>query len=600
MRTRKGMILTLLLISCLQSCIYDTSLMSEVDIKKPNTYHQLDITLSSAKDSIVIFGSTNFNFNVNTYGLKFNAGVLKYLNVNQPFEQSMGSFTINPDIKNENWFDLTIDFYACTGSGSIADRLKAENYLGSRTWKVRYLNLKTFDYHFQNNITADSIAQVFWVKPKEAPSTIGVVYKGYSTKLTATRVSGDTLFYSDNDYCGGYQNYELNVSVNSNEQIEFGTNINYPYPEFNITPIGFDSCLVTWTPSPIKRYYKLSNKYAGFGNSFKDLALPGVSIDYNLSTYPANYTSSSSYRAYIWTTYVQGVKADYNWAYSNVKDKFVLSKAIPKYPGLIWSDYSLPPYDRKVDGFGVEYLLVGNNAGTHFVGILNNELHVFDENLTDIRQITLESKPETVSLYYVQVTDNGCFVCFNNYREFTMYNIGSDPTWQKFTFKPNLDDASTITIPMTITSLTADGHYAAICGEKNLYIYDVSDHQHATIVFSTPRSNAYSVLANRLNKSELIVTAKDKIEVRSCPDFQLKKQLVLNGMGDFNIMNVDSYSNILLVSSLSYYHFIDLGTMKEIFRFTLGGNPYYGYDGRLYRKQFFMGGTKTDMTPYLK
>ena len=494
---------------------------------------------------------------------------------------------------------MTIDFYVCTGSGSIADKLKAENYLGSKTWKVRYFNLKTCDYHFQNNITADSIVQVFWVKPKEVSSTIGAVYKGNSTKLTATRISGDTLFYADRDYCGGGQDYELNVSVNSSEQVGFGTNVNYPYPEFKIIPIGFDSCLVSWTSSPIKRYYKLSDKYEGFGNSYKELALPGVSINYNLSTFPSDYTTSSSYSNYIWTTYVQGIKADYRWAYSNIKDKFVLSKGNIS-PGLEWCDYTLPAYDNIENGGNWEYILCGNNGGTHFAGIIYGILHIFDENLVDTRQIALGTRPETDSYYYLQVTDNGCFTCLNDNREFTIYNIGSDPTWQKFTFKPNYIDSTAISYAMGMTSLTADGHYAVCCGERNLYIYDVSDHQHAPVVFSTPRSNAYSVLANRLNKDELIVTSKDKIEVRTCPGFQLKKQLVLDGMGDFNIMNVDSYSNILLVSSSTYYHFINLETMKEVFRFTLGGNPFYGYNAQLYRKQLFVGNSKTDMTPYLK
>ncbi len=585
---------------CLQSCIYETNLVTEVNIQKPNTFQRMDISLSSTEDSIIIFDQTKFNFNVNTYNLNFNVAVLKYLNVEQTFDQSSGSFTIIPDVTNENWFDLTIDFYAFTGSGSIADKLKVENYVGTKTWKVRFFNLKTFDYHFQSHVNSDSLLEVFWVKPTVAPSTIGVVYKGISTKLNATRISGDTLFYADNKYCGEPMVYNLKVSVNSSEQIGFDTQVNYPYPELKFTPIGFDSCLVSWTQSPIKRYCKLSDKYAGFGNSYKDLTLPGVSISYNLWTYPPDYTPTSSYSAYIWTTYVSGVKADYKWAYSNVKDKFVLSKAMNKYPGLIWSDYTLPPYERSADGYGYEYTVVGNNAGTYFAGILFSVLHIFDENLNDIRQVTIGSKPETDSYYYLQVTDNGCFTYLNDNREFTIYNIGSDPTWEKFTFKPNYIDSTNISYAMGMTSLTADGHYAAVCGEQNFYIYDVSDHQHATVVFSTPRSNAYSVLANRLNKDELIVTSNDKIEVRSCPDFQLKKQLVLNEMGNFNIMNVDSYSNILLVSSSTYYHFINLENMTEIFRFTLGGNPYYGYGGRLYRKQFFMGSTRTDMTPYLK
>jgi len=592
-------IVLLLVMGCLQSCVYQSDLLSFLDIKKPENSVPSKITLSSEKDSVIIFGPTMFTYNVETYGKIFNAAEVEVLDTKNTYTVTKDSFSINPAPKDSTWFDLKISFYMCSGSGSIADKLKAENYLGSKTWKIKYLNLRTFDYRFQHHITADSLIEVFWVKPHVVPSTIGSVSIG-NTLLTSTRISGDTLFYRDPHYCGGPLNYSLNVNVYRNEYVGFGTNVNYPYPEFKFTYIGFDSCLVSWTPSPIRRYYKLSDKYAGFGNSFKDLALPGVSISYNLYTYPSNYTSTTSYSSYIWTTKVNGVKADYQWAYSNVKDKFVLSKAIANYPGLIWSDYTLPPYDRTVDGFGLEYSLCGNNDGTHYIGILNDVLHVFDENLADIRQITLESKPESVIYYYLQVTDNGCFASFNSYRELTIYNIGSDPTWQKFIFKPDYSDSSMLTYAMAMTSLTADGRYAACCSEKKLYIYDVSDHQNAKVIFSAPRTQAYNVLANQLNKDELIVTSKDKIEIRTCPGFQLKKQLVLTGIGDINIMNLDSYSNILLVSSTTCYHFINLDTMKEVFRFTLGGNPYYGYGARLYRNQLFVGSTKTDMTPYLK
>jgi hypothetical protein len=572
--------------------------MSEIDIKKPNTFQQFDITLSATKDSIVVFGQTDFNFSVNTYNLKFNVAVLKYLHKEQTFEQSSGSFTLYPELSNENWFDLTIDFYVCTGTGSIADKLNAENYLGSKTWKVKYLDLKSFNYQFQNHINADSILEVFWVKPTDAPSTIGTVYKSFTTKMTATRISGDTLFYADPRYCGSGQDYHLYVSSNNNEQVEFNTSVNYPYPEFNIIAIGLDSCMVSWTPSPIKRYYELGTLYEGYTNSFKDQALPGMNKFYSLHTYSPDGTYTTAINSNIWINYQQGTKAEYRWAYSNVKDKFALSKGNIS-PGLEWCDYTLPAYDNSANGGNWEYILCGNNKGTHFAGIIYGVLHIFDENLVDIRQISLGTRPETDSYYYLQVTDNGCFTYLNDYREFTILNLGSDTSWQKFTFKPNYIDSTDISYAMGMTSLTADGHFAAVCCERNLYIYDVSDHQNAKVVFSTPRSNAYSVLANRLNKEELIVTSKDKIEVRSCPDFQLRKQLVLEGMGNFNIMNVDSYSNILLVSSSTYYHFINLDTMKEIFRLTLGGNYLYGYGGRLYRKQFFMGNTKTDMTPYL-
>lgn len=577
------------------SCQYELSGGFNREVSKPDASHPANITLSFNKDSIIIYDVTDVNYSVNSFGLNCNNIEIEFLDTkfNNSFNSS-GSFTLTPDFSVKDWFDLKVKFYLSTGTGSIADRLKAENYIGSKTWKVRFFDISTYDFKFQEHVNSDGILELFWIKPTYLTSLAGEIDRPTSVELLPSKVSGDTIFYADKDFCGNEGSYNLYLYANNNHTYRhIVVTPNYPYPELKVTPMGIDSCLVTWTPSPIKRYYKLNEKYSGFGNSYKEQITLGETQFYDLHIFPPNYKSSLFGVKSTWLNYTVGTKAEYSYCYSKAMDKFYLSKS-SIMPNITSSILPLPSYDYSIDGTGASYSLVCNNQGTCILGLSYDAIKVFDQNYNTIKTVNLAAG--SLGATMCDLADDGSYGNFPNNKNYIIKNFGSDNSWSEFSFEPKFVDNPQWKYEFGI-SLTVDGKYVACRGGFDFYLYDVSDHKTANIVYIAPMAEVYRAMGNPLNSKELIVSCVDKIEVRTCPEFQLIKKFELAGFGLLVALNVDTYSNLLLIYSQSYYHIINLATMKELTRFK---RDYY-HSARLYRKQLiFTGNLVIDLTPYLK
>ena len=124
------------------------------------------------------------------------------------------------------------------------------------------------------------------------------------------------------------------------------------------------------------------------------------------------------------------------------------------------------------------------------------------------------------------------------------------------------------------------------------------NHLNANLVYQCSNSEVYDVIGNPLNYEEIIVGKIAKIEVRSLPDFKLIKQIDLPGEANLSLLTVDTYSNSLLVLS-KFFHVISLSKMKDVLKFGGGFDNLSVYSARLHRNNFFLNGTRTDLTPYL-
>ena len=109
----------------------------------------------------------------------------------------------------------------------------------------------------------------------------------------------------------------------------------------------------------------------------------------------------------------------------------------------------------------------GNHLGTRFVGFYSGEIHVFDESLNEVKKITIGSATDN---YGGQMTVDNCFAYYDyNKNLCNIINVGTDPIWQQFSFKPSASDESA----SGTIRLSLDGKYAFWRGSKYFTIYDV-------------------------------------------------------------------------------------------------------------------------------
>ncbi len=298
----QSVIVTVILVVFMQSCVYQTDQLSELNVQKPSASHAMNIDLSANTDSILILGETSFKYDVNTFGKDFTAIEVNYLNTKYILTDSTsGTIGVTPNYNDTTWFDLTIKFYASTGSGSIADHLKAENYVGSKTWKVKWVNVGDFKFKVRHRVSSDSLVEVYYLNPHNVHEELGTLTNIFNNKMTLTRQHGDTLFYIDSDYYGGLESYTLAIDKYVGFTRYYDYALNYSYPTMTVTDINKDSCLVSWKfEAPIKFNYELqsNNKtvYRGRGHSFKDVQPVSYTTVYWLRGYsPFNTTYTGWY-----------------------------------------------------------------------------------------------------------------------------------------------------------------------------------------------------------------------------------------------------------------------------------------------------------------
>lgn len=584
----------------LAGCEFDLKGEFFNEINKPADSHNGEIILNIQKDSIVIFEPTDIKYSLNTFGLECNAIVIQYLNIEEKnLNTPVGGFHITPDFNNNEWFDLTAKFYLGTGSGSIADKFKAENYVGSRTWKVKFVDFKKYDFKSGMRVNRDGFLEIYWIKPSFFPEIRSYINPQSTIHPEITRIVGDTTFFTDSVYFGGNSTtYHLSLIYDQDIYTERYLQPNYPFPEIKFTPIGLDSVLVSWTDSPLRRYYKVLYEdadgkfaYVGWNNSFRAVVTPCV--NYNFYLYISRNEKVKYENITVSSNYKKGDNANYGFHYSYVKDKFyfVSPQNSQKIESIDIGKISENEYANKTPN---KYSIRGNFLGTRFVTILPNELQVFDLDLNETsRKIVNGASPDIGG----QMSTNDIFGFYDyNVGLYHVVNVGVDKTWDQFSFKAYPDGE----IKLGYTNLSVDGKYVIRRGwtGESFVIYDIRDRENVKQVYKCPLSDIYSLIVNPLNANEIIIGRDNKIEFRSLPDFQLIRQVDMPGELAIIVLNVDSYSNRMLLYSNKYFKILNLKNYTIDFKFE-GKKVSYPWDARLYRNIFFFNTMKYDISPYL-
>ncbi len=582
------------------SCEFELNGVFENEINKPNETHPGEINLNFQSDTIYIFEPTDISYSLNPFGLKANGLQIKYLNtIENNLHTPTGQFRITPDFSQIDWFDLHAIFYLGTGSGSIADRFKVENYVGTKTWKVKFIDFKKFDFKTGMQVNKDGYLEIFWIKPQKFPNIKSHINYSYTIHPKITKISGDTTFFTDSTYYGGNTTtYHLDLVLNSNVYTQIIIRPNYPFPEIEFTPIGLDSVLVSWTESPLNRYYKVYQDgwqryiYTGTKNSFKAVVTPSFSQNFHLEIYPNN-NARYNYKT-IKAVYKIGDNADYFFAYAGAKNKFYITSPINSrkieevdIASKAGSDYAHNATNKNI--------LRCNRAGTRFVAIYKDEIQVFDSTLNEINRI----KVANASPHYGgQVTNNNTFGFYNYHIGiYTIVNIGTDNSWETVTFKPFTDGE----MLLGYTDLSLDGNYLYWRGWTNdsFIIYDISNHNNIKQLYKCSISDINSLVNNTENSKEIIIGRKDRIEFRSVPSFELIRKIDLPGEGSCMVLNIDPLNNSLLTVSNNHFKIYRINDLELLLKF--GGNNLGGsHDtGRLFKNNFFLNKLKTDISAYL-
>ena len=577
----------LLLIS---SCTFEPEGLNFIEVEKPAASSPIEVALSLNEDSIYLYANTKMSFNLSTFGKKFNGAQIQFYNQKFITNESNYTFTISPQITNY-WADLTIDFYVSTGTGSIADKLKLENYVMTKTWKIKYVNLNKEGLNAGYQIHPDGYLELYMVLPKQSK---GGKYglSRYGNSITFSRISGDTVFYNDKSYCSDKNTYQFSFTFDSNTYFHRDVEVDFPKPELIVEAIGLDSFRVTWTKSPFKLYYTINDtEYKGFGNDYKGSIGIGERKSIRLGVFPPNYESQQFSTYNVSTYYIPGTFATYFMCYALEKDKFFISKDMNlKY--LDSSNLPLPPTDPN-NYYNISKVnIICSPNGKYIAGYQYSNLYVYNENLNFSRKLSVDDI-QNYRMYF-SLTNDGAFT-YQNGSTIVMKNL-SDTDWNTFSFISDLDPNPN-TVYYSVVANSIDGKYICVRGMNGFKIYDVSNHLTAKVVLDHPINDIGAVIAHPSNPELIYIKQKGIMQLRTCPGFELVKTIDMP-VSDYYFHSIDPYTNVMLLMTEQYYYFVDPETSRILLKLKNGSLWNYGV--MLVHNQFKMSQNVLDLTNYLK
>ncbi|MBG0860795.1 MAG: hypothetical protein IQL11_14935 [Bacteroidales bacterium] len=583
----------------LSGCEYDLHKENFRDIQQPDETHQFDLNLSSEQDTIKVFNTTVFNYNINTYGLTMLEGDFSLGGNHWSIFSKQGSFTVSPDDYSAGYDTLSLVIFTGSGSGSLADLAGVEGYMVEKRWLMLIDGRSAPQITLSSSITEEGYLKISWPQCDQ--------YNFHSYEISGpafTKTVNDPacIFYVDSSYIGGSASYRVNTRVLTNNQLSLGKilTMNDPFPTLQFTDLGLDSLKIFWNRSKYKCRYKLeridtnpdSTLLESSVDTFCIMLQPGLAMraQYRLYTYPFYLNSSNT--GYIKNDvqyHVLGQRIAGNWPYYGYNH---LDRALYTNTYDYMECYDISSM-TKLNSVTLHNLIYQGNYScptnsTKVATISSENIYVFtDKNLQSPVIIPHNLGFNDIDHFYL--TDNDLIAILTPVR-YMLIRTGDNKRMATI----NIDDYPVYS-KWACMSTSKDGRYACIVTYNGLKLYNIEDTV-VTNVYSDARSYR-SVLFDINDPSRLMLTLNDDniLEIRNAADFELVKSI---GLPTAQVLrNIDPESGYLLLKDRGNAYIVDLNTSEVVLKVRMHENEYMPqlYGNRL----FTVYGYTLDISQYL-
>jgi len=569
-------------------------------VQPPDQTHAFDLNLISEHDTIRLFKRTEFNYQLNTYGLKIWDGRFSMGDQEWTVNSPGGSFQVSPSDYSPGFDTLQANIYTNSGSESLADLVGAEGYFVQKKWLVLIDNRPANPITPSKSITKEGYLKISWPRCNQ--------YNFLSYEITSNFwidkmvYDADSCFYIDSSYVGGEIIFRINLRVIADDgQHAWGNmlDINDPEPVLNFENIGLDSVRIFWNRLKYSCRYKLNRTDISpvsrllYSTSDTSIVVPqpefGDRAQFILYTEPYHLSSSN-------TSYVLD-----NMQYHTLGYDFVVNSPRYGYSHIDKTVYT-NNYDN-MEGYDVSSMNQLQTLGLHNliyqglyscatnsarVAALSSEnIYVFDDNrLSNPVIIPYECWAKSIDHFYL--TDND-MVMIAQPSKLELISI----TERKVLATLNIDDYPVYS-KWACISTSKDGKYTGVGTYNGVKLYSLTDTSF-NLIYNDSRSYR-SILFDINDPGQVLVTYKDndKLEIRSVPNFELIKSIVLPTNANV-IRNIDPESGYLLLTDYNYLYILDLESSLIVLKI-----PSKDYIPQLYGKRLFSyNGHTLDITNYL-
>lgn len=539
------------------------------------------ISLNLASDTIYLWTTTRFDFDMTTDGQPVTGVKISYIDRSFMYYNSAGYFIINPEDYNDGTYKLSLDIYTKSGTGSISDYLGRELNTTKKEWVLiiqRPYNLKV---SFTGTSVENGFLKIHWKKfdspffhSYQIEVNDSALYHYFSRSFT----NKDSISLVDSSFVGGKVEFRLNLWYYDNDGILHSSpadTLVYRFPVAFMIDDDLDSITFRWTDIPFRHTVHL---HSDLDNSTADLGMetsytkpaPGLGgpISYSLAVDPVVDLTYDHQMYYRYKAYTAGTSSGLQ--YSNIlfdpDTRIWLVKHAMYFRKFDAGDYMMSgSYDYSWDYYDNSSIALSPDKRFAFTTVSQDliQLSASTFDMTGKKRLST-SDDGTKSYHGIKILNDSIMYLVYNSR-IALFNYKSNVQITFVSISPGNGMPSQ-------TTFSADGRYIANCGDGGFRVYRNTDNTTLELIHEAA-GEYWECIFDPANNDNLLVVTRDRNTVLHCPDMGLLKEIPVNIKGI--PVNFDPVTNNLLFVSTVTNKITIYDYQNDVVKFTCNHHGIY-------------------------
>jgi hypothetical protein len=239
--------LTIIVLS--QACEYEPSGSNFEELTPPEDYIPIEILLNGVNpsDTIFVYRNTAISLIINSPNDIIQAALLLDGQGFASIQSSTFNFIINPGQLSEGVHKLTVVAAFTSGTGSLAEMLGLEGYIGELSWNICVIHNLPDLFKLGYRINEKGFMEIFW--EDTAPESIidkYTIHSPYTQNSDTTIYDAARKYFVDYGYVCGNAYYQVTFWMKGGYSFFKRLSFTKPTPVLSFENLGPDNLRVCW------------------------------------------------------------------------------------------------------------------------------------------------------------------------------------------------------------------------------------------------------------------------------------------------------------------------------------------------------------------
>jgi len=602
---KSNFVLLLATIFLFVGCEYDPGGNNFVELTPPEDYIPIEISLNdiNPSDTIYVFQNTSISITINSPKDFLQASVLLDGREYAYMWNNSLSFVINPEQISEGVHKLTVNAVFSSGTGSLAEMMGLEAYMGEFLWNICVIRNPQSRFKLGYRINEEGFLEVFW--ENAVPESVIEKYTVHSVLTQNSDITIDDAtqkYFVDYGYVCGYVFYEVTTCLKDGYSFLQRLSLDKPSPAVSFENMGPDNLRVYWNKPFANGRFNLIVDNITIASGIYDttITIPqifGKNRQFTLEIRPQNAEYDISHNKFsAWGMFSQGTSLGLpNWelyAY-NIKDNIIYTR---KYNSLVAFDATTLQEISTVSiignpwGFAYGGKIATAPHNSTVAAMTGEETWIFTDSRF-VNPIKISPLPGDIHtrlsaltsddrFFVVQGGSNICKV-FNTLTGVKIFEI-------PFTYKTIYD------IP-DFVAISEDGRFFCASSENGIEVFEINGTTTNLLYTDTRQYKGAMFVPSQPDK--LLLRVGSDIEIRQIPGFNLIQTLDVSANGA-TLCNIDPASMSLLYYQNDSLKVCKINHLAEtIFKIRSDEKTCKMFNNKLLT--YGKGGMSFDINPYI-